>query len=68
MDKSKSEIPGAGIADVQLQLYNLDPNSHHAHHNPCINQELPHVQIYGNGSTKSSTPGEVMVYLGCNKM
>lgn len=51
MDKNKlkSEIPGAGIADVQLQLYNIDPESHHAHHNSCISQELPHVKICGNG-------------------
>lgn len=63
-NKSKSEIPGAGIADIQLQLYNLNPDSHHAHHNTFLSQDLPQVHICNNGVTKSGNADEAAVESG----
>lgn len=52
---SKSEVPGAGIADVQLQLYNLNSDCHNAHSNMCLSQELPNVRVSGNGVKQNGT-------------
>lgn len=60
-DNSKGEIPGAGIADVQLQLYNVQPDHHHAlnNHSACINTPLPTVKIFENGSKQNGFSDEV---------
>ena len=60
-DKSKGDIPAAGIADVQLQLYKVNPDHHNAFHNhgACINTPLPNRKIFGNGSTPNAFPSEV---------
>lgn len=52
---SKTELPGAGIADVQLQLYNVNSGSHHAHDNMCLSQQLPDVHVCGNGAKQIGT-------------
>ena len=53
MDHSNSELPGSGIAEVQLQLYNVNQNSHHTHHNVCLNEDLPRVQVQVWSALKS---------------
>lgn len=55
MDLSNSELPGSGIAEVQLQLYNVNQNSHHTHHNVCLNEDLPRVQIQGTGTREEKS-------------
>ncbi|KAL9979336.1 hypothetical protein ACROYT_G016986 [Oculina patagonica] len=50
--KSKGEIPGAEIADVQLQLYNVNPEHHHS--NKCISHQLPDIRVCGNGVKQNS--------------
>ncbi|CAH3142152.1 unnamed protein product [Porites evermanni] len=65
MDNSKGEIPGAGIADVQLQLYNVQPDHHHAlnNHSTCINTPLPTVKIFENGSKQNGFSDETQLSL-----
>jgi len=55
--KSTGDIPEAGIADVQLQLYNVNPDHHTAFHNHSAS--LPDVKICGNGSTPNGFPNAV---------
>lgn len=55
MDHSDSELPGSGIAEVQLQLYNVNQNSHHTHHNVCLNEDLPRVQVQGTGAREEKS-------------
>ena len=56
-DKSTGDIPAAGIADVQLQLYKKNRDHHSALHNHGAS--LPDVKICGNGSTPNGFPNEV---------
>ena len=56
-DKSTGDIPAAGIADVQLQLYKKNPDHHSALHNHGAS--MPDVKICGNGSTPNGFPNEV---------
>ena len=60
-DNFTGDIPAAGIADVQLQLYKVNPNHHRAFHNHgvCINTPSPIVKICKNGSTSNGFPSEV---------
>ena len=51
----KSEIPGAGIADVQLQLYNVNQDNHHSLTNMCMSQEFPDIHFTGNGVQHNGT-------------
>lgn len=53
--KPKSEIPGAGIADVQLQLYNVNQDNHLGLSNMCMSHELPDIHFTGNGVKHNST-------------
>lgn len=50
----KNDLPGAGIADVQLQLYNVNLDGHHSH-TTCLSQHLPDVHVFGNGAKKNGT-------------
>lgn len=51
---SKNDLPGAGIADVQLQLYNVNLDGHHSHAR-CLSQQLPDVHVCGNGAKQNGT-------------
>ncbi|XP_020601776.1 zinc transporter ZIP14-like [Orbicella faveolata] len=53
--KPKSEIPGAGIADVQLQLYKVNQDNHHALSNMCMGHDLPEIHFTGNGVKHNSS-------------
>ena len=53
--KSNGDVPGAGIADVQLQLYNINQDNHHGVSNMCMSQEFPEVHFTGNGVKHNST-------------
>ncbi|CAH3189728.1 unnamed protein product [Porites lobata] len=56
MDNTTGDIPAAGIADVQLQLYKKNRDHHSALHNHGAS--LPDVKICGNGSTPNGFPNE----------
>ena len=60
--KPKSEIPGAGIADVQLQLYNVNQDNHHGLGNMCMSDDLPDVHFTGNGVKHNSTSDDSKVF------
>ena len=62
--KSKSEIPCAGIADVQLQLYNVNPDHHHG--NKCISHQLPDIRVCGNGVKPNSISDDSKKVHTCN--
>ena len=60
-DKSKGDIPAAGFADGQLQIYKVNHDHHRAFHNhgASINTPLSDGKIPGNGSTPNGFPSEV---------
>lgn len=51
MDHLNSELPGSGIAEVQMQLYNVKQDSYHTH-TVCLNEDLPQVHVHKNGVSK----------------
>ena len=66
--KPKSEIPGAGIADVQLQLYNVNQDNHHALSNMCMSHDLPDIHFTGNGVKHSSTSDDSKKVFMCMQL
>lgn len=54
-NNSKSEIPGEGIANVQLQLYDIKQDHQYSHHNMGISTDLRDLH---NGSAGKIEPSE----------
>ncbi|XP_068721180.1 metal cation symporter ZIP14-like isoform X1 [Montipora capricornis] len=62
LEKSK----GSDIAEVQLQLYNVNQDTHHNHHNVCLTEDVPPVQIKLEKSTgkRKVAPVAWMIIIG----